>query len=649
MDQQSQGRRLSPKKGPSTGAKIAIDAAAVVLALLIGGYAALCAYASSGDRIYPNVSVLGVEIGGMDREAAKAALESALSDCLASGEITLSLSEETATLSTAGAAGFADLDAALAPLSPATDGSPVFLRGFRFLTHFFSPTDADAPLALTQEGAAQIGQAAEQLTRSVPTPVVETTWESDGERITFHKGETGQAVDAGALEADVLAALTRAAADLTADLPPLTVEAALQEAPPAQPDFSAIAEEVFVAPQDAYLDGEKKEIVPSVTGVSLDEEAAQALLSRTGEGENCTLSLTFTEPETTTAGLEEVLFRDLLGSAESRVTGTAARISNVNIGQGYIDGTILMPDEVFSYMALVAPYSAERGFKPASVYAGGGSRDELGGGLCQVSSTLYLATLRANLEIVERYQHAYVVSYLPAGMDATIYSNRLDFKFKNTTGYPMRVDFRMEKRSDGYYWLVAELYGTKTDDTYVVVTNKVLSTTPYQTVYQIDDTVPAGTRVKEEDPHTGQKVEVYRNVYSGDGTLISSTLESVNNFKKLDRLYRINSADAAKYWVDPVTGCVEGSVPAVAEPSPSPEVTPSPSPEVTPSPEPSPSPEATPGPEGSPSPQVTPSAAPAPSPSPEATPTAEPPAASAAPSPAPQETPPAASASPAGA
>ena len=212
-------------------------------------------------------------------------------------------------------------------------------------------------------------------------------------------------------------------------------------------------------------DGEKKEIVPSVTGVSLDEEAAQALLSRTGEGEDCTLSLTFTEPETTTAGLEEVLFRDLLGSAESRVTGTAARISNVNIGQGYIDGTILMPDEVFSYMALVAPYSAERGFKPASVYAGGGSRDELGGGLCQVSSTLYLATLRANLEIVERYQHAYVVSYLPAGMDATIYSNRLDFKFKNTTGYPMRVDFRMEKRSDGYYWLVAELYGTKTDDT----------------------------------------------------------------------------------------------------------------------------------------------------------------------------------------
>lgn len=587
MDHSTPGKRLAPRQGLPLGGKIAIAAAAVLLALLVGGYAALCAFAS-GDSLYPNTSVMGVGVGGMTAHQAHTAVEDALHRRLDGQTVTISTPQDGQSFDLpADLAEPEGLDELLTSLSPAA-GTPVYLRGFEYLRHLLKAENYTLSFRLTEQGAARLEEAARAYSSAFSDGAVPTSWLPQEDRVIFYRGRTGRSVDVEALKADTLAALT--AADLTAPAAPITVQAAVTQTLPPELDLDDVARQVAVEARDACFDPETKTIVPSVTGISLDVDAARTLLENTPEGSPCSLPYTYIQPQVSTDELEATLFHDLLGTAKSMVTGRQGRITNVDLGRGYIDGTVLMPDEIFSFMALAAPYTAERGYVADSVYAGGGTRDELGGGLCQVSSTLYLACLRADLEIVERYQHAFEVAYLPVGMDATIYGDTLDYKFKNSTGYPMKIVFTME-RVNGAWWLTAELYGTKVDDNYVVVTNKVLSTTPWSTVYIIDETVPAGTRIKKEDPHLGQKVEVYRNRYDGDGNLISSTLESVNNFHKLDRTYRINPADAAQYGVDPVNGGIEGSYQPEPSPSPepSPDVTPSVPPETTPAPGPSPS------------------------------------------------------------
>jgi hypothetical protein len=207
---------------------------------------------------------------------------------------------------------------------------------------------------------------------------------------------------------------------------------------------------------------------------------------------------------------------------------------------------------VFSYNPVVGPRTTETGFKPAPAYVQGQTVDEVGGGICQTSSTLYLATLRANLEIVERQNHSYISSYITAGMDATVSYGALDYRFKNNTAYPIRIEAGVANRQ-----LTIRIYGTKTDDVTVKMTYEILSTTPYGVVYKADSSVPAGTTKVSVTPYTGYKVVTYRNLYNGSGTLISSTQEAVSTYKTRDKVILYNPADG-----DP-------SAPA-ASPSPSP-------------------------------------------------------------------------------
>ena len=121
-------------------------------------------------------------------------------------------------------------------------------------------------------------------------------------------------------------------------------------------------------------------------------------------------------PAVTAEQLKPVLFRDLLGSYTTHVGGSAARISNVKLASASVNGTVLNSGDIFDYNGVVGQRTTARGYQPAPAYVQGETVDEIGGGVCQPSSTLYLATLKSNLEIVERYAHRYVPAYIPKGM-----------------------------------------------------------------------------------------------------------------------------------------------------------------------------------------------------------------------------------------
>ncbi|MCQ2363833.1 MAG: VanW family protein, partial [Acidaminococcaceae bacterium] len=180
-----------------------------------------------------------------------------------------------------------------------------------------------------------------------------------------------------------------------------------------------------------------------------------------------------------------------------------------------------------SYNGVVGQRTEARGYLPAPAYVAGETVDELGGGVCQPSSTLYLACLLADMEIVERTNHRYVPAYIDWGMDATVSWGTLDYKFSNNTPYPVKIVTTYENN-----YLTVKLLGTNDTGKHAAMTNKVISETPWETIYVDDPTMaPGSPDVVKTTPYVGYKVEAYHTIYDADGKVISQHLESVNNYK----------------------------------------------------------------------------------------------------------------------
>ena len=239
---------------------------------------------------------------------------------------------------------------------------------------------------------------------------------------------------------------------------------------------------------------------------------------------------------------------------------------------------------------------------------GGKSTDEVGGGICQTSSTIYYAALNSNLKIVERHNHMFAVGYVPDGMDATVWYGASDFRFENDTDYPIKIVTEYKNSR-----LTVQIYGTKTDDLYVKMTNKELSSTAWSTEYKVDPSLPAGTTKTEQTPYRGRVVEAYRNVYDGNGNLVSSTLESKSTYKMRNQIILVSPYDAAQYGLTEADGAI------ITTPSPSPTTT-TPA-ETTPA---TAAPSASPVLPAEPQPSATPSTAPSETPAPSAAPSETP-------------------------
>jgi len=200
--------------------------------------------------------------------------------------------------------------------------------------------------------------------------------------------------------------------------------------------------------------------------------------------------------------------------------GNANRSHNIALAAKTINGTIVMPGETFSYNGILGNTNKEKGYKLGTAYVGGKVVESYGGGICQVSSTLYNSALYANLEIVERYNHSYVVSYVPAGRDATVAYGGKDFKFKNNRTYPIRID---ASAKNGVVSI--SIKGIKEDTDYeVVLTSSVLSTTPRSVIYENNSEMDEGTQKVIQKGYDGKKSIAYKILKNKDGSIYSKNL-----------------------------------------------------------------------------------------------------------------------------
>ena len=303
-----------------------------------------------------------------------------------------------------------------------------------------------------------------------------------------------------------------------------------QETPPQEPDFQAIHGAVAVEPQSAQYDRETGAVTDHVVGVDFDVEALKAAYEQAGEGETFSIPVTLTQPEETKQSLEAKLFRDLLGEGTTNVGGSSSRKHNVKLSAQACNGVILMPGEVFSYNNTTGSRSASKGYLAAPVYSGDASVDEVGGGICQTSSTIYYAVLHTNLKIVERRAHRFNTGYVPEGMDATVYYGQTDFRFENSTDYPIKI-VTSSYDQGGKRKLNVKIYGTNVDGVRAEPKSTVYETVTPTTQYKADESIPRGTTKvdSKQNPYTGKSAQTYRYVYDRDGNLLVLDTEVYSN------------------------------------------------------------------------------------------------------------------------
>ncbi len=234
-----------------------------------------------------------------------------------------------------------------------------------------------------------------------------------------------------------------------------------------------IHSDIYREVQNAYFTTDPYAVFPDVTGVDFDVEMAQNLINENPEAEEYAIGLDYTKAEITVQDLGKEAFPDLLGSFSTKyATSNVDRTTNLRLAASKINGTVVMPGEIFSYNKVVGKRTIAAGYKEAAIYQDGGVTNGLGGGICQISTTLYNAVIKAGMLIEERRNHMFVPSYADAGKDATVVWGSTDFKFENRRNYPIKIEASV---SGGVATI--SIYGLKTDEEYDIYNLSIESKT----------------------------------------------------------------------------------------------------------------------------------------------------------------------------
>ena len=503
----------------------------VIVGVLVLAYVGLCAYAGSLDTFYPNYHINGIAVGGMTVEQASQALAAELPEQVMTlhcggNPVKSGWPSDSLPPVTLGELGYTEerCGAIVQRLFDQQKSCGFFSQGSRFLSALFSSTgetvsDEDMDASVFQERVTR-------LARELALEPQDTTYSIGENSISITKAVNGRSVKEDALAEALIHAIRTYGTQGE-----LIAYISFAHFNPWNLTAQAIHDEVAAEMKNAGYDPETKSITPERLGAEFDVDAAQKALDAAAPGETVEIPATIEYPRVTAEQLKGVLFRDVLGEARTKVGGTAARISNVKLSASSINGYVMNTGDVFSYNGVVGKRTAANGYQPAPAYVKGETVDEIGGGICQTSSTLYLACLRGNLEITERHAHRYIPAYIAAGMDATVSWGGPDYQFTNDTDYPIKIVTSYE---GGY--LTVKVLGTNATGITAKMTNEKLSTTDFQVVYEDDPTLAPGTEKVKTTPYTGSKWKTYRNLYDANGKLISSTYEDTSDYKARNKV-----------------------------------------------------------------------------------------------------------------
>lgn len=265
-------------------------------------------------------------------------------------------------------------------------------------------------------------------------------------------------------------------------------------------------------------------------------------ISAQWNGENAVIDLIteVTEPKGTREELAQV--QDVLGSYETDFSSSSAsRKKNVRTGAEKLNGVVLYPGDTLSVYEAVSPFDAENGYALAPSYENGTTVDSYGGGICQVSTTLYNAVMRAELEIVTRSAHSMIVTYVEPSMDAAIAGTFKDLQFKNNQETPVYIEGYTSGGTLGF-----RIYGkeTRPENREVTFVSEVTSQTDPVREFVAAQDLPVGTIQRTQSSHTGYTARLWK-IVTVDGVEESRRVYNNSTYKVSNEIYSVGLANAS--------------------------------------------------------------------------------------------------------
>lgn len=556
-EQKTQTRPAPPpkKKGGKKGFVVPVVILVVILAAAVAGMI----YVGAVDTVFPNVYVDGKLVGGMTQEAAASVLRSSGYEAGANNvRAEISLPNNTVLTITGEEAGMR-LDAGEAAERAYAIGrdSNIFKACVQYVSaRLGTKTELDAG-DIGDPDMSAIREKAQPLVSAINEELAGNTYELTDTTIELYKGAGGVLAsldDVCRLAADTLIT------SLREKTPAVTEYTMPVDKTDGGIDFDALLASVYKEAVSAEYDPETQGVTQSVVGVSFDVAIARAQYASAVTGELVRIQLEFTQPEVSSEELSSMLFRDVLSENTTTIAGSSNRLNNIKLASAAVNGYVMNSGDTFSYNEVVGERTTEKGYLSAGAYAGGRTVQEVGGGICQVSSAIYDCTLYADLEVVERRNHQFTVAYLPLGNDATVNWGTTDYKFKNDTDYPIRIEISIDGRK-----MTTRFIGTKLTTETIEIKYTVLSTRAYTTTEIEDESVPEGTTIVDNAGSNGCTVETYKYRYDEHGNLLDKTYIAKSSYNAQTKIVLV----PVGYLTSP-------------SPDESPDVTPGESPDVTP-------------------------------------------------------------------
>ena len=419
-------------------------------------------------NIANGISILGIDVSGLSKDEATTKINNAILENIPS-EIKLKHNDYETSIDTNTLEISIDVPSAINTAYNIGKSGNILQDDWTVLKTMFSNVDIEPVFSINEE---QLQTALNDISSKLPDTVIDSSYYIEGNNLILTKGRTGNVINIDEMSNYIINEIKNL------NVKDNSLDIITQEENPSELDIDAIHSEIYKQPSNAYFTQNPYAVYPSENGldfaISIDE--AKAMLET--EQEEYTIPLKTLYPEVTTNMIGTEAFPDLLSTFKTTYsTRDRDRTTNLTLAANKINGTVVMPGETFSYNTVVGERTIAAGYKEAPIYVSGQVVDGLGGGICQITSTLYNAVVFANLEIVERSNHQFVPSYVSASRDATVVYGSIDFKFKNNRNYPIKLVCSVSGGIAKF-----DIYGLKTADDYEVeISSRITSQTSTST------------------------------------------------------------------------------------------------------------------------------------------------------------------------
>ena len=382
-------------------------------------------------NIISGVSIKGIDVSGLSPSDAKYQIDNYIKNTLPE-EIKVKHGDFEATIS------LSQMDIAFDTKSASHSAFQIGRQGNLFennlhvLSTMFGNINIEPKVTLNKE---LLTKNLEDISTQLPDAVIQSSYYIEGNELMITAGKEGKVVD---VDATIEAIKNSISTFSCKDTP---IEIIVKTEQPDEINIEQIHNEIYKEPVDAYYTKEPFSVYPSENGMDFAISLEEAKATITSEQkEEYSIPLKIIYPNVTTNMIGTEAFPDLLSTFSTNYAASNKnRTTNLILAANKINGTVLMPGETFSYNKVVGARTIAAGYKEAPIYVQGQVVDGLGGGICQITSTLYNAVVYANLEVTQRTNHQFVPSYVTASRDATVVYGAIDFQFKNNRDYPIKL------------------------------------------------------------------------------------------------------------------------------------------------------------------------------------------------------------------